>query len=268
MSQMLRKRTCDPNRNEGEVRLGTQSPENVLQAPQRHRITRQRHGQAVAARIQNTGRPWKSAIHADTNLGVPTLLMILTPRVVWRHTIGPSPTSRGTQPSPCTPTLPQTAASNLPKHAVCAMESQKACTLFPKHIAGLTEASVCCGGQFDGRSASGQLAHGVYEGSYWQLLRDMDELLKVLTKLAAAPALITVPPLQLPATAPIPSWNDFKPTLQPVPQCAILPELILPHFREPPLPVRSKCSPRASKCNVDAAKTWVDTGRRLAIAKG
>jgi hypothetical protein len=148
--------------------------------------------------------------------------MILTPRVVWQHTLGPKYRQSAPQ------TRPQTRNKSAPDQAQATLAAP---------VKYIIEASICRGGQLDGRTASGHFAHGVYEGSYFQLLRDAEDLLTVLTKLASAPPLIKVPPLQLPAAAPAPTWNDFKPTLQPVPQCALLPELILPYFREPHLPV-------------------------------
>ncbi len=40
--------------------------------------------------------------------------------------------------------------------------------------------------------------HGVYEGSYWQLLADVDELAAMLEAMAKGPPLLPEPPLLLP----------------------------------------------------------------------
>jgi hypothetical protein len=38
----------------------------------------------------------------------------------------------------------------------------------------------------------------VYEGSYWELIGDADEMIEMLRKMARAPALLEEPPLVVP----------------------------------------------------------------------
>ena len=104
------------------------------------------------------------------------------------------------------------------------------------------EAEHCRGSHFDG--AAGRAAHGVYEGSYWQLLQDCDELHAALAELAVAPPLARVPPLRVPAQPEAPAWADFAPSLKPVPERAAVPELLLPPLQLPLAQVRA--APRAS----------------------
>ena len=47
-------------------------------------------------------------------------------------------------------------------------------------------------------------AHGVYEGSYWELIGDCDEMAEMLRKLAKAPPLIEEPCLNLPSSPDLP----------------------------------------------------------------
>ena len=47
-------------------------------------------------------------------------------------------------------------------------------------------------------------AHGVYEGSYWELMGDCDEIIEMLKKLSKAPALVEETPLDLPETPELP----------------------------------------------------------------
>jgi hypothetical protein len=44
--------------------------------------------------------------------------------------------------------------------------------------------------------------HGVYEGSYWQLLAGAGELASALESMAVGPPLLPEPPLLLPPPAP------------------------------------------------------------------
>ena len=47
-------------------------------------------------------------------------------------------------------------------------------------------------------------AHGVYEGSYWELMGDSDEMMEMLRKMARAPPLLEQPALDLPASPDLP----------------------------------------------------------------
>lgn len=47
-------------------------------------------------------------------------------------------------------------------------------------------------------------AHGVYEGSYWQLLGDVEQLEEMLSKQVHGPALLEEPTLQLPPAPQLP----------------------------------------------------------------
>ncbi|GFH29770.1 uncharacterized protein HaLaN_28488, partial [Haematococcus lacustris] len=89
------------------------------------------------------------------------------------------------------------------------------------------------GDYFDGWHRGGRPAHGVYEGSYWELLGNCDALVDMLRKMSRAPPLEELPQLQLPDTAELPKWEDFKPALQPLPSEPTLPTLRLPVFRVP-----------------------------------
>lgn len=60
-------------------------------------------------------------------------------------------------------------------------------------------------------------AHGVYEGTYWDLLANLSELTEALTQMAVGPTVLEEPALQLPASPVLPSWDKFKPVLQPLP---------------------------------------------------
>ncbi len=73
----------------------------------------------------------------------------------------------------------------------------------------------------------------MYEGSYWELMGDCDELMDMLRKMSKAPALLEEPPLELPPPPALPRWEDFKPELHVIPQQPTLPPLKLPPFRAP-----------------------------------
>ena len=60
-------------------------------------------------------------------------------------------------------------------------------------------------------------AHGVYEGTYWDLLANIGELTEALTQMAVGPTVLEEPVLQLPPSPTLPSWDTFKPVLQPLP---------------------------------------------------
>ncbi len=57
---------------------------------------------------------------------------------------------------------------------------------------------------FEGWHREGRPAHGVYEGAYWELLGDCQELEAMLRKMAEAPSLMEEPALELPADADLP----------------------------------------------------------------
>jgi len=68
----------------------------------------------------------------------------------------------------------------------------------------------------------------VYEGTYWDLLANIGELTEALTQMAVGPTVLEEPVLQLPPSPTLPSWDSFKPVLQPLPPlpqvlcCAVL----------------------------------------------
>ena len=53
----------------------------------------------------------------------------------------------------------------------------------------------------------------MYEGSYWDLLRDCNELVEYLRAMCAAPSLLEEPKLCLPGGPNLPAWDDFEPKL-------------------------------------------------------
>ncbi len=57
---------------------------------------------------------------------------------------------------------------------------------------------------FEGWHREGRPAHGVYEGAYWELLGDCQELEAMLRKLSEAPALLEEPSLDLPSQPDLP----------------------------------------------------------------
>jgi hypothetical protein len=68
----------------------------------------------------------------------------------------------------------------------------------------------------------------VYEGTYWDLLANIGELTEALTQMAVGRTVLEEPVLQLPPSSTLPSWDNFKPVLQPLPPlpqvrcCALL----------------------------------------------
>ncbi len=68
----------------------------------------------------------------------------------------------------------------------------------------------------------------MYEGTYWDLLANIGELTEALTQMAVGPTVLEEPVLQLPPSSTLPSWDNFKPVLQPLPPlpqvrcCALL----------------------------------------------
>ncbi len=68
----------------------------------------------------------------------------------------------------------------------------------------------------------------MYEGTYWDLLANIGELTEALTQMAVGPTVLEEPVLQLPPSPTLPSWDTFKPVLQPLPPlpqvlcCAVL----------------------------------------------
>ena len=57
----------------------------------------------------------------------------------------------------------------------------------------------------------------MYEGTYWELLANVGELTEALAQMAVGPAVLEEPVLKLPAAPTLPSWDTFKPVLQPLP---------------------------------------------------
>ena len=99
------------------------------------------------------------------------------------------------------------------------------------------EAMHCLGQFFNRKDASRSAVHGVYEGSYWKLLAEADELRKALLRLSRAPEAAEIPTLCLPEGPNVPSWDNFAPALQPIAENAPVPPLMLPVFATPPLQV-------------------------------
>lgn len=180
------------------------APFALVQAPQRHRVTKQRFGSRTAARIASATTDWRDAA-ADSKgrLSMPTLLGILTPRVVWSH----AAKLHSRQQRAHAGAAPSRRDSNMEQRPLSAPAVSDTLGRVPHKYASQTsavhtpagtavsrpiQAQHCCGGQFDGIDAAGHLAHGVYEGSYWQLLADADELHDTLAKLAAPPPLTEV----------------------------------------------------------------------------
>ncbi|KAF6255522.1 hypothetical protein COO60DRAFT_203539 [Scenedesmus sp. NREL 46B-D3] len=198
--------------NRTNERINNRTPH---QAPQRERVslssrprdTSSRSSSPVRQRPNSRGNAtaakattWQELISPDVNMGVPTLLMLLEPNVVWRHA----------------------AASN--GHA--------------RHGRGRSaEAAACQGIFFDGHDQLAKLSHGVYEGSYWQLLGDLGEIEAMLSRMTRAPSLLDEPTLQLPPEPDLPKWEQFKPELVPLPEApAAAAAPTLPPFVEPDLP--------------------------------
>ncbi|EFJ42702.1 hypothetical protein VOLCADRAFT_97128 [Volvox carteri f. nagariensis] len=176
--------------DKARTRLNNPAPH---QAPQRERVSRATIPSARPGDQPRTRtRRWKSLIRPDVNMGVPQLMMILEPNIVWEHTKG-----------------------------------------FVPGVGRDVEANVTPGEFFEGWHKGGRRAHGVYEGSYWELMGDCDELAEMLRKLSKAPALLEEPPLELPPPPELPSWEDFKPNLHLIPAAPSLPPLKLPPFRAP-----------------------------------
>ena len=98
-------------------------------------------------------------------------------------------------------------------------------------------------------------AHGVYEGTYWELLANIGELTEALTQMAVGPAVLEEPILRLPAAPTLPSWELFKPVLQPLPP---LPQVYLLCCAAPPCPCLScPVLPRpALPCPVNLSLPW------------
>ncbi|GFH05676.1 uncharacterized protein HaLaN_00175, partial [Haematococcus lacustris] len=170
-------------------------PSCCLQAPQRERVTLAAlpaSAQERRASRRRQHKNWKDQLSPDINMGVPSLMLILEPNIVWEHT-----------------------------HA------------YNSAVGSDVEAHYCPGDYFDGWHRGGRPAHGVYEGSYWELLGNCDALVDMLRKMSRAPPLEELPQLQLPDTAELPKWEDFKPALQPLPAEPTLPTLRLPVFRVP-----------------------------------
>ncbi|KAL0050091.1 hypothetical protein WJX82_004313 [Trebouxia sp. C0006] len=93
------------------------------------------------------------------------------------------------------------------------------------------ESLYCQGMFFEGYHRGGGRAHGVYEGTYWDLLANIGELTEALTQMAVGPTVLEEPVLQLPPSSTLPSWDNFKPVLQPLPP---LPQSMEVAVRLPP----------------------------------
>ncbi|KAG2495930.1 hypothetical protein HYH03_005861 [Edaphochlamys debaryana] len=178
--------------DKARTRLNNPAPH---QAPQRERVSRAaipgNRGSATPRRRAGA-RTWKGLLRPDVNMGVPQLMLILEPNIVWEHT--------------------QAYVSAVGKEV---------------------EASVTPGEFFDGWHKGGRRAHGCYEGSYWELLGDCEELAELLRKLSKAPQLLEEAPLELPPPPELPKWEEFKPNLHVIPAAPSLPPLKLPPFRAP-----------------------------------
>ncbi|KXZ50585.1 hypothetical protein GPECTOR_16g760 [Gonium pectorale] len=177
--------------DKARTRLNNPAPH---QAPQRERVSRAAiPGSTRAPPLRRkASRRWKTLIRPDVNMGVPQLMMILEPNIVWEHT----------------------------KTYVPAVGKE-------------VEASVTPGEFFEGWHKGGRRAHGVYEGSYWELIGDCDELAEMLRKMSKAPALLDEPPMELPPPPELPAWDEFRPNLHIIPAAPSLPPLKLPPFRAP-----------------------------------
>lgn len=56
----------------------------------------------------------------------------------------------------------------------------------------------CAGDFFEGWHKAGRPARGVYEGSYWELIGDCDQMIEMLRAMSKAPSLMDEPTLELP----------------------------------------------------------------------
>ncbi|KAG1678269.1 hypothetical protein FOA52_013890 [Chlamydomonas sp. UWO 241] len=164
------------------------------QAPQREKISKELLPESMrpARRGGRGPRRWVDRLSPDVNMGVPQLMQILEPNIVWERTRG-----------------------------------------YCREVEKTVEASYCPGDFFEGWHRNGKTARGVYEGSYWELVGDADEMLDMLRKMAKAPPLLEEPPLELPEHATLPSWEGYRPALTPRPSAPTLPLLRLPPFRPP-----------------------------------
>jgi len=57
---------------------------------------------------------------------------------------------------------------------------------------------------FEGWHKAGRYARGVYEGSYWELIGDCEDMAEMLRSMSQAPPLMEEVPLQLPEQAELP----------------------------------------------------------------
>eukprot|EP00798_Chlamydomonas_sp_ICE-L_P032321 gene32321-16892_t len=164
------------------------------QAPQRERVTKAKvpQGNRGSSGRRKKQRRWVDLLRPDYNMGVPQLMMILEPNVVWDHVVGTCP------------------ATGRP-----------------------VEATYAPGDFFEGWHKAGRKANGVYEGTYWELMGDCDEMIEMLKKMSKAPPLMDEPTLELPESADLPKWEDFKPVLQAMPLAPDVPPVKLPPFLAP-----------------------------------
>uniref|UniRef100_A0A7S3VL70 Uncharacterized protein n=1 Tax=Dunaliella tertiolecta TaxID=3047 RepID=A0A7S3VL70_DUNTE len=165
------------------------------QAPQRERVSMaalplsKQERRAARRRRQ---RRWAHMLQPDKRMGVPQLMMLLEPNVVWDHT-----------------------------------------RAFVQELGVDVEAQYGRGDFLEGWHKAGRLARGVYEGSYWELIGDCEELAEMLRSMSQAPPLMEEAPLELPEQAELPKWDDYKPILQVLPSAPTLPVLRIPPFRAP-----------------------------------
>ncbi|MEW5317598.1 MAG: hypothetical protein WDW38_008883 [Sanguina aurantia] len=172
--------------DKSRTRLNSGTPH---QAPQRERITAATHPAGSGAR-RKKARTWKELLRPEVHMGVPQLMSILEPNVIWDHTQG-------------------------------------YCTSVGKSV----EAHVSPGQFFEGWHRGGRAALGVYEGSYWALIGDCEDMTAMLRGLARAPALMDEPVL-LTARWPT-AAKEYKPNIHALPTSATIPVLRLPPFRAP-----------------------------------
>ena len=104
----------------------------------------------------------------------------------------------------------------------------------------------------------------MYEGTYWDLLANVGELTEALTQMAVGPTVLEEPVLQLPASPTLPSWDLYKPVLQPLPP---LPQVCMPRHAMPccAVPCRSVPFRAVLCCAVLSCALLCWTGLRHAI---
>ncbi|KAK9813278.1 hypothetical protein WJX72_011826 [[Myrmecia] bisecta] len=165
------------------------------QAPQRERVSLVLRGglQLQESGIAKRDITWKDRIVPDEVSGIPQLMWLLEPKVVFPHLRG--------------------------------------------HIESLgkaVEPAYSQGMFFEATDREGNLARGTYEGTYLELLANLEELASVLQRMSVAPALLPEPELELPLPPQLPRWDDYRPHVQALPAAPAPQPLKLPKFRPPP----------------------------------